>query len=562
MYNIIIEKHNTRGGHIMKKTSNKTGVILKAFMCILLILLSSVTAAGASAAVLPDENSDSPTKAQVISGAQQLILGDVNFDGIVNLSDAIKVQKFALSLSISTDNQKLCGDLDKSGEINLLDSLYLQKFVLQMPINISGIGKIIIIDTVELNKSAITLGVGESFTLIKSSPTGSDLTTAVYKSDNEAVASVTSPGGKISAKKVGNATVTITTKYGATASCEVTVKNAPTSIYLNETSLTLAVGETYCLDTSLPLGEGAYSITYSSSSSSVASITPVYGLVTANKVGTAKITAKAYNGKTASCTVTVKSTKLPSPVTQDNIVNGMSRGTKTLSEVLGFNSQTYLNWLDNHDYDSSNPKYYIGTAYGSGDCRVPYGAKGSVWGHDDTAGYTGMSSTGFIWHILYSACTSGKGDNPTTSSDGYFAGLHKNSKCQYYSPTGVQLPTVNSSDGVSWYNMYSQENVKRYYYKSKVTMLKSGVLKKGDIIWLLTDRTYNGKAAENLPSALHHVGIYYPTKYNGKSVNFWHSGPDGGVDSYGWKTMSNSITQIAGMVPDEHIKIYVVIKVA
>ena len=92
-------------------------------------------------------------------------------------------------------------------------------------------------------------------------------------------------------------------------------------------------------------------------------------------------------------------------------------------------------------------------------------------------------------------------------------------------------------------------------------MLKSGVLEKGDIIRLISNRTYNGKAAENVSGSLHHIGIYYPTTYNGKSVNFWHSGPDGGTDANGWKTKSNSITQISGMTVDANIKMYVVIKV-
>lgn len=162
-------------------------------------------------------------------------------------------------------------------------------------------------DTVELNKTAITLGVGENYILIKSSPTGSDLTTAVFSSDNKDIATVSESDGILTAKNVGTATITVTTKNGASASCAVTVKKAPTSISLNKTSLTLGVGETFDLNSSLPSGEAAYSIVYSSDNSSIAGVKAAGGLVTANKVGTATVTAKTYNGKIVTCAVTVKS---------------------------------------------------------------------------------------------------------------------------------------------------------------------------------------------------------------------------------------------------------------
>lgn len=536
----------------LKKTSK---AFSKAFLCIYLSLSMLILSLISGASAL-DKNTITDSNA-----SNEPVLGDVNSDGLAKLRDAILVQKYSLLMIDFNERQLLCGDVDKNNKVNLLDSIYIQKYALQSLSNSLGIGAPLRKDTVVLNVSEITLGVGESYTLIKSSPTGADLSTAVFSSDSKNIASVNSSSGTVKANKAGTATVTVTTKNGATASCRVTVRNAPTSVYLNKTALTLAVGEAYYLDCSFPIAQHAHKITYSSNKSSVATVATGTGLVTAKSVGTAVITAKTYNGKTASCTVTVRKDRVPNPVTENNIVSGMSRGSKRLSEVLGFDSNTYLNWLDNHDNDSSKAGYYIGTPFAVADCRVPNGAKGSVWGHADTAGKSGMNSAGFVWHVLYSACTSGKGDNPNTKSDGYFSGAHNGGKCQYYSPTGVKIPTLDASDGVSWYDMYSGENVKRYYFKTKSAMLKSGVLEKGDIIRLISNRTYNGKAAENVSGSLHHIGIYYPTTYNGKSVNFWHSGPDGGTDANGWKTKSNSITQISGMTVDANIKMYVVIKV-
>lgn len=537
------------------KLKKNAKAFAKAFLCIYLSLSMLILSLISGASAI-DKNTITDSAA-----SNEPVLGDVNSDGLAKLRDAILVQKYSLLMIDFNERQLLCGDVDKNSKVNLLDSIYIQKYALQSLNNSLGIGEPLRKDTVALNVSEITLGVGESYTLVKSSPTGSDLSTAVFSSDSKNIASVNSSSGTVKANKAGTATVTVTTKNGATTSCQVTVRNAPTSVYLNKTALTLAVGEAYYLDCSFPIAQYAHKITYSSNKSSVATVAAGTGLVTAKSVGTAVITAKTYNGKTASCTVTVRKDRVPNPVTENNIVSGMSRGSKRLSEVLGFNSNTYLNWLDNHDNDSSKAGYYIGTTFAVADCRVPNGAKGSVWGHADTAGKSGMNSAGFVWHVLYSACTSGKGDNPNTKSDGYFGGAHNGGKCQYYSPTGVKIPTLDASDGVSWYDMYSGENVKRYYFKTKSAMLRSGVLEKGDIIRLISNRTYNGKAAENVSGSLHHIGIYYPTTYNGKSVNFWHSGPDGGTDANGWKTKSNSITQISGMTVDTNIKMYVVIKV-
>ena len=78
-----------------------------------------------------------------------------------------------------------------------------------------------------------------------------------------------------------------------------------TSVTLNCSTLTLEAGKTGKLSaTVLPASAADKSITWSSSKTDVASVSSD-GTVTANKAGTAVITATATNGKSASCTVTV-----------------------------------------------------------------------------------------------------------------------------------------------------------------------------------------------------------------------------------------------------------------
>ena len=83
----------------------------------------------------------------------------------------------------------------------------------------------------------------------------------------------------------------------------------PTSVSLNKTSLTLDVGKSYTLTKTVSPLNAVTSYTWSSSNTSVATVDK-NGKVTAKKAGTATITVKTSNGKTATCKVTVN---LPAP---------------------------------------------------------------------------------------------------------------------------------------------------------------------------------------------------------------------------------------------------------
>ena len=159
---------------------------------------------------------------------------------------------------------------------------------------------------ISLNKTSLTLGVGETFDLNSSLPSGTASYSVKYSSSNTSVAPVNASGGLLTAKKAGTAIITATTYNGKTATCTVTVKNPPSKISLNKTSLTLGVGETFDLNSSLPSGTASYSVKYSSSNTDIVAVNESGGLVTAKKLGTATITATTYNGKTATCTITVK----------------------------------------------------------------------------------------------------------------------------------------------------------------------------------------------------------------------------------------------------------------
>ena len=196
--------------------------------------------------------------------------------------------------------------------------------------------------SVKLNRSTLTLGVGERYGLIKTVSPSSANQSCTWSSSNSSIASVDS-NGKVTAKKSGWANITVKTSNGKTATCKVTVKPAPTSVKVNPASLTLGKGEKYTISQSTNSGSYAWGFSWSSSNTSVATVTKGSAnkaTVTAKGVGTATITIKTYNGKTATCKVTVKNA--PSSVKTNPTSVTLGKGEKyTISENT--NSGTYAN---------------------------------------------------------------------------------------------------------------------------------------------------------------------------------------------------------------------------
>lgn len=70
-----------------------------------------------------------------------LVLGDINSDGAINLEDAILTQKCTLSLIELSENQRLCADVNEDGNVDILDSIFITKYSLNIPIELEKIGE-------------------------------------------------------------------------------------------------------------------------------------------------------------------------------------------------------------------------------------------------------------------------------------------------------------------------------------------------------------------------------------------------------------------------------------
>ena len=159
---------------------------------------------------------------------------------------------------------------------------------------------------VSLNKTSLSFtGTGSSQTLTATvSPSNATNKTLTWSSSNTSVATVSN--GVVKAVGFGTATITAKSNNGKTASCSVTVNPiAVTGVSLNKTSLSFTgTGSSQTLTATVsPSNATNKTLTWSSSNTSVATVSN--GVVKAVGFGTATITAKSSNGKTASCSVTV-----------------------------------------------------------------------------------------------------------------------------------------------------------------------------------------------------------------------------------------------------------------
>ena len=177
-------------------------------------------------------------------------------------------------------------------------------------IEVTVLEPIVHVSNIALNKSNLSLDVGESEKIVATiTPNNATNKKITWSSSNSNVASV-DVDGVILGKKKGNAIVTATTNDGSKiASLEVTVLEPiihVSKITLNKSSLSLKVGASEkIVATITPSNATNREITWSSTNSSIASV-DANGTIKGIAVGTATITAKTSDGgKTDKITVTV-----------------------------------------------------------------------------------------------------------------------------------------------------------------------------------------------------------------------------------------------------------------
>ncbi|MBQ6430752.1 MAG: Ig-like domain-containing protein [Oscillospiraceae bacterium] len=152
-----------------------------------------------------------------------------------------------------------------------------------------------------MSESALTVGVGETRVLTAEIlPEEAKDANLEWSSSNPAVATV--DNGTVTAVSGGTCVITAASSNGISTSCSVTVEEY--SVLMVEYQLGLTVGDTHVLKAYIFPESADVSVTWTSSSPSVATVDDK-GNVVGVGVGVCDITASLPNGSSACCTVTV-----------------------------------------------------------------------------------------------------------------------------------------------------------------------------------------------------------------------------------------------------------------
>ncbi|MDE6081963.1 MAG: leucine-rich repeat protein, partial [Muribaculaceae bacterium] len=165
----------------------------------------------------------------------------------------------------------------------------------------------IVIDFAEsgIEGDNLTLNAGESKTIAVVITPANSTDKLTWSSSNTEIATVDAEG-KITAVKAGEATITVSTESGKSASLKVTVLQPASDIAIDfeGDNLTINVGETQTLKVTVTPADSTDKLTWSSSNSEIATVDSE-GKITAVKAGEATITVTTESGKSASLKVTV-----------------------------------------------------------------------------------------------------------------------------------------------------------------------------------------------------------------------------------------------------------------
>ena len=295
---------DTKGGTFSKRRSSNYVIERKVFKTM------------AAFEVVPEGGSDTPTVVPVTSvqiGSSSLALepGETaNLTATVLPSNATDK-----SVSWSSNNTGVA-TVDNNGKVTAVAAGSAVITVTTTDggktatCNVTVTNPAVPVQSVSLDKTELSLNVGENATLTATvMPANADNKAVTWSSNNTSVATVDNTG-KVTAVAAGSAVITVTTTDGGkTATCTVTVTNPDIpvqSVSLNKTELSLIIGENATLiATVLPENAVNKAVTWSSSNTAIATV-DANGKVTAVAAGEAIITVTTTDGgKTATCTVTV-----------------------------------------------------------------------------------------------------------------------------------------------------------------------------------------------------------------------------------------------------------------
>lgn len=169
--------------------------------------------------------------------------------------------------------------------------------------------------------------------------------------------------------------------------------------------------------------------------------------------------------------------------------------TTTITDVTGVTRATWVSYLESHENDD----FFLGTPY----CE-DYSA--TIYPNGDQRdNKLGMNCTGFVYYAMVYGCGAAPDSFPN------------------FSPNLSNPNQIAQAGAGRWYNWMDDNNLLTYDFDSKEEMLASGLLEKGDIIWI-----WDASAGKGNLSNYHHIGIFWGDTPS--EDKFWHSIHVGEID--------------------------------
>ena len=189
--------------------------------------------------------------------------------------------------------------------------------------------------SLSLIPAELTLGMGESVALECMMDDGAVAFQRYFSSSDNAVASVQTSGGTVTAPGAGTAEITCSLLNGVKAVCHITVLPLADTVTLNQTEVSMSLGGSFTFASAVPENTAAYCRAYGSEDSSVVEMLPS-GEAKATGIGTTRVYCEIAGGARAYATVTVTEPTLRGIMIQH------------LTEQVGNNNISYATYLNEH----------------------------------------------------------------------------------------------------------------------------------------------------------------------------------------------------------------------
>lgn len=201
--------------------------------------------------------------------------------------------------------------------------------------------------SMKLSNSLININEDSSYSLstVQQPSTANEAVT--WHSENESIATVNQNGVVYGKSKGTTKIYAVTTQSNIRAECTVTVSAPISSIKLSSENKTLKLGASDVITATISPADYEGNISWESSDDSIVSVDSD-GIIKANKIGTAYITATATSGVSAQCNVTVNQPAAVIKLNKSEITTYVGSTYQLSSSVLPLDTTDSVSWKSNN----------------------------------------------------------------------------------------------------------------------------------------------------------------------------------------------------------------------